>query len=104
MTKEVNDGIAEVLEEAGMWRRAAARWLVVMLLPEMTEAQREWVRKRRLYCYVQILRPTEPEKLDIMGVARAANEAQARMGIARPNGATFRLYSEEGKRVKKRSP
>ncbi|MEE4407094.1 PerC family transcriptional regulator [Enterobacter mori] len=101
MTEGVSDRIAERLEDVGLWRRAAARWLVVMLLPEMTEAQREWVRKRRLYCYVQILPPTGPERLDIMDVARAANETQARMGIARPNGVSFRQYPVEGKRAKK---
>ncbi|MGR7464288.1 PerC family transcriptional regulator [Klebsiella aerogenes] len=97
MTEGVSDSIAERLEEVGLWRRAAARWLVVMLL----QIQREWVRKRRLYCYVQILPPTGPEKLDIMDVGRAVNETQARMGIARPNGVSFRQYPEAGKWAKK---
>ncbi|MEE4407084.1 PerC family transcriptional regulator [Enterobacter mori] len=101
MTEGVSDRIAERLEEVGLWRRAMARWLVVMLLPEMTEAQREWVRKRRLYCNLQILPSLGPEKLDISDVARAANETQTRMGIARPNGVSFRQYPEEGKRAKK---
>ncbi|MGR7464276.1 PerC family transcriptional regulator [Klebsiella aerogenes] len=104
MTEEVSDSIAEGLEKAELWRRAMARWLAVMLLPEMTEAQREWVRKRRLYCNLQILPPLGPEKLDILDVARAANETQTRMGIARPNGVSFRLYPEKGKRAKKRNP
>lgn len=38
----VSDAVAERLEEAGLWRRAAARWLDVMQHCD-TEAQREWV-------------------------------------------------------------
>ena len=50
MPKEVSDSIAERLEAAGLWRRATARWLVVMGHIDHTDVQREWLRLRRQYC------------------------------------------------------
>ncbi|MDR3104233.1 MAG: PerC family transcriptional regulator [Yokenella regensburgei] len=93
----VNDAVAQRLEDSGLWRRAAARWLTVMQSPGLTEAQRSWVRERRAYCQSQIAPVIAPEKLDITEIARAANATQAQMGIARPNGTMFRRYPQEKK-------
>jgi hypothetical protein len=49
----VNDLIAEKLENAGLWRRAAARWREVMQNCE-ADAQIEWISQRRNYCYSRI--------------------------------------------------
>lgn len=46
---KVADSIAEQLEVMGLWRRAASRWLDVMLQCS-TDEQRDWVRQRRCYC------------------------------------------------------
>ncbi|KHI16182.1 transcriptional regulator, partial [Escherichia coli] len=45
--------IALKLEAAGCWRRASARWLVVMGAGDITDAQREWLLRRRAYCMAQ---------------------------------------------------
>ncbi|MGU3428900.1 PerC family transcriptional regulator [Enterobacter hormaechei] len=36
------DEVAQKLEAAGLWRRAASRWLDVMKHYALTESQREW--------------------------------------------------------------
>ncbi|EHM2992826.1 PerC family transcriptional regulator [Escherichia coli] len=73
--------VAQRLEAAGHWRRASARWLSVMGLSEHTEAQWEWLLRRREYCLAQILPPARSDKLDVAEVARAANATLKRMGI-----------------------
>lgn len=91
----MSDSVAEKLEAAGLWRRAAARWLVVMDGIEYTDAQREWIRQRRKYCQLRV-KPSvaEPEKLDIAAINKAANATQERMGLNRSGGAMFRVYPE----------
>lgn len=42
--EEIQDLVAEKLEAAGFWRRASARWRVVMNQLTLTDAQREWIR------------------------------------------------------------
>ena len=94
MSNEVSDGIAEKLEAAGLWRRAAARWLVVMNGVKHTDAQREWIRQRRKYCQSRITPLAAPGKLDIVAINKAANATQERMGLSRPSGSMFRTYPE----------
>ncbi|EHW2838375.1 PerC family transcriptional regulator [Escherichia coli] len=77
---QVQDPVAQKLEEAGLWRRAATRWLTVMGDVEYTEAQREWIRQRREYCLMQLPPQMLPEKLDVSEVARAADATLLRMG------------------------
>lgn len=89
----VEDVVAQKLEAAGHWRRASARWLLVMGNFECTEAQREWLLLRRNYCLAQISSPPPPEKLDIRDVAKAADATLKRMGIDRPSGEAFRKGS-----------
>ncbi|ELO5003334.1 PerC family transcriptional regulator [Escherichia coli] len=38
--------VVQKLEAAGCWRRASARWLIVMGNFEYTEAQQEWLLLR----------------------------------------------------------
>lgn len=86
----VKDAIAGRLESANLWRRASARWLVLMGCTEYTEAQREWMIQRRAFCLAQIPPPVLPEKIDIREIARAADKTLQQMGIASPSGEAFR--------------
>lgn len=48
----VKDKRAETLEEAGLFRRAAARWLEIFSLCSVQE--QEWVVRRRNACLVRV--------------------------------------------------
>lgn len=85
----VSNAIAEKLEDAGLWRRAAARWLAVMECCD-TDAQREWVSQKRRQCFSNIEQPVT-EQLNISALKRAARLAQDKMGIRQPGGAAFRI-------------
>ncbi|PWI77376.1 PerC family transcriptional regulator [Enterobacter sp. CGMCC 5087] len=89
----VSDVIAEKLENAGLWRREAARWLAVMDGCE-TDAQREWVSQKRRACYSRLALPVD-EKLNISALNRAANQTQGKMGIRQPSGAAFRIKPQK---------
>ncbi|MEH4990145.1 PerC family transcriptional regulator [Enterobacter ludwigii] len=89
----VSDAIAEKLENAGLWRRAAARWLAVMDRCE-TDMQREWVSQKRRQCYSNIEQPVA-EQLNISALNRAANQAQDKMGIRQPSGEAFRIKPQK---------
>lgn len=87
----VNDAIAEKLEARGLWRRAAARWLDVMLCCA-TDAERDWISQRRRYCLSMIASPRPDNKLDIGAINRAATATQEVMGISYDKGIEFRSY------------
>ena len=85
----VNDSKAEDLEAKGLYRRAAARWMEVMLLCTEDD-NREWIKRRRETCLENVKRP--PVKVEDFGdLHKAVTETQHRMGIAQPNGNAFRL-------------
>ena len=52
----VNDSKAEALEAKGLYRRAAARWMEVMLLCTEDD-DREWIKRRRETCLENVKRP-----------------------------------------------
>ena len=89
MKNEIKDAVAEKLELAGLWRRAAARWLEVMQLCK-TDTEREQARRRRNQCLSSVSRPAPEGKLGIHAINRAASRTQDRMGISQPDGAAFR--------------
>ncbi|WP_404317362.1 PerC family transcriptional regulator [Klebsiella oxytoca] len=95
MSGVVNDMLARKLEAAGLWRRAADRWLEVMLSYGLSDTQREWVRRRRKRC----LSETEPvvveERLNVMEILNAAKAAQKRMGLSQSGGAAFRYKDQK---------
>ncbi|MGN5575226.1 PerC family transcriptional regulator [Enterobacter sp. Lyrl_3] len=91
----VSDVVAEKLEKAGLWRRAAARWLAVMDLCD-TDAQRQWVSQKRRACYSNIALPVS-EQLNISALSKAATAAQAKMGISQPGGAAFRIKPQKNR-------
>lgn len=81
-TEVIEDATAHRLEASGLWRRASARWLVVMGKARLTDEEREWLLRRREYCLAQMSPSSQPEKLDISEVARAADATLKRMGIS----------------------
>lgn len=91
----VSDAVAEKLEKAGLWRRAAARWLEVMKCCH-TDAEREWISQKRRACYARI-EVAEPERLNVSAVSQAASLAQDKMGIRQLKGAAFRTRPPKNK-------
>lgn len=91
----VEDEVAQKLEAAGLWRRAASRWLDVMQLHGLTDQQRDRIRQHRRYCFSCAKPINSPEKLDVMEIVRAENTVQERMGLSQPDGAAFRLKDRE---------
>lgn len=92
----VKDKVVQKLEDSGLWRRAAARWLDVMQHGSLSDEQRDWIRQRRKYCLSRVFPVVPTEKLDIRDVARAADKTLAEMGIVNVNGAVFRHYRKSG--------
>jgi len=88
---KVNDVIAEKLEKARFWRRAAARWLDVMQICK-TETQRDWISQRRLYCLTMSSLPRHSAKLDIKTINQAATIAQEKMGIRLVKGIEYKSH------------
>lgn len=75
------DTKAEQLEEQGLWRRAAARWLDVMNEAQ-TDSQRERIARRRERCLANAKRP--PKKRETFcELQDAVNKAIDDMGIKR---------------------
>lgn len=91
----IHDEKAEKLEMAGLYRRAATRWLKV-LDGCHDISSREWVARRRLWCIQQAQTPL-PVTDTFGDVRQAATALQKKMGIWQPDGDAFR-------KIKKRSP
>ncbi|KGT95496.1 hypothetical protein NG99_03005 [Erwinia typographi] len=76
----VCDGTAQMLENAGLWRRASARWLDVMMQSGLSPAQRAWICNRRRYCQTRLPAAPIPEKPSLVAISRAASVTLKRMG------------------------
>ncbi|TXE24601.1 PerC family transcriptional regulator [Serratia marcescens] len=74
----VKDVTAEALEQAGLDRRAARRWLEV--LAHCTPDEQEWVVRRRNACLARARR-ARPGRDNFEEVKRAAAALQDRMGL-----------------------
>lgn len=92
--KGVRDITAERLEAAKLWRRAASRWLEVMLIASLNDEQREWLRQRRKFCTIQAAYSVRLERFEVAEITRAATATQIRMGISKPRGEAFRLVEK----------
>ncbi|UAN43058.1 PerC family transcriptional regulator [Enterobacter sp. JBIWA008] len=68
----VEDEAAHKLEAAGLWHRAASRWLDVMQHHGLTDQQRDRIRQHRKYCLSCAKPISSPEKRDAAEIARAA--------------------------------
>lgn len=66
----VNDPVAQSLEDKGFWRRAATRWLDI-LLTSTSDFDKEWICERKNFCITKSRLP-KPEKIDFADVSRAA--------------------------------
>ncbi len=91
----VEDEVAQKLEVAGLWRRAASRWLDVMQHHGLTAQQRDRIRQHRKYCLSCVKPISILEKLDVTEIARAAKTVQERMGLSHQYGVAFRLKDEK---------
>ncbi|HDS6912115.1 TPA: PerC family transcriptional regulator [Klebsiella oxytoca] len=98
MSGAINDALARELEAAGLWRRAADRWLEVMLLYGLSDAQREWVRRRRKRCLSAAEPVVVKSGLNVMEILNAAKATQKRMGLSQPGGAAFRFRGQKGRK------
>ncbi|EGL0308520.1 PerC family transcriptional regulator [Salmonella enterica] len=93
------DAVAEALEAAGLYRRAARRWLEVLDRCRDSE-ERAWLAARRSQCLENARKP-EPAAEYFGDVCQAASDTQKRMGIHAQN--RFRRYPSEGDTPKKSS-
>lgn len=84
----VRDSKAEALEAAGLFRRAAARWLELFSVCGVKE--QEWVVRRRNECLARVKQKVI-KKDNFSDIGRAASALQKKMGIDRPCGQAFRL-------------
>ncbi|MGE5985836.1 PerC family transcriptional regulator [Klebsiella michiganensis] len=85
--REMKDSKAEALEAKGLYRRAAQRWLDVMLMSHDRNDQ-DIARQRHNECIRKSKRPPQmPETLS--GLSEAAKKTQIRMGIKPKDGRGF---------------
>lgn len=75
----MSDAVAEALEAAGLYRRAARRWLEVLDRCLDCE-ERAWLATRRSQCLEKARKP-EPKAEYLGEVCQAASDTQKRMGI-----------------------
>ncbi len=92
----IHDEKAEKLELAGLYRRAAARWLTV-LDGCRDVSSREWVARRRLWCLEQAETP-RPLTDTFGDVRQAATALQKKMGLWQPDGDAFRTVKKHSAR------
>ncbi len=88
----IHDEKAEKLEQAGLYRRAAARWLTV-LDGCRDEDSREWAARQRLRCLQQAETP-RPVTDTFGDVRLAATALQKKMGLWQPEGNAFRAVKK----------
>ncbi|ELT1239433.1 PerC family transcriptional regulator [Salmonella enterica] len=93
------DAVAEALEAAGLYRRAARRWLEVLDRCGDSE-ERAWLAARRSQCLVNARKPEPPAEC-FGDVRQAASDTQKRMGIHAQK--KFRRYPSDGGPPKKSS-
>ncbi|EJI0485807.1 PerC family transcriptional regulator [Salmonella enterica] len=91
-TGVMSDIVAEALEAAGLYRRAARRWLEVLDRCRDSE-ERAWLAARRCQCLEKARKP-EPAAERFGDVCQAASDTQKRMGIRTQE--TFRQYPGKG--------
>ncbi|QXC16639.1 PerC family transcriptional regulator [Citrobacter braakii] len=92
----IHDEKAQKLEQAGLYRRAAARWLTV-LDGYRDASSREWVVRRRLWCLQQAEVP-RPVTETFGDIRQAATALQKKMGLWQPDGDAFRTVKKHSSR------
>ncbi|ECI0840254.1 PerC family transcriptional regulator [Salmonella enterica subsp. diarizonae] len=92
----IHDEKAKKLEQAGLYRRAAARWPTV--LDGCRDASsREWVARQRLRC-LQLAETPRPVTDTFGDVRQAATALQKKMGLWQPDGDAFRTVNKHSAR------
>lgn len=89
----VRDEKAEKLEHAGLYRRAACRWLDVLKTCK-EEHEREWIVSHRAEIQAKV-KPVTVVTDNFSDVTRAAAATQDRMGLSRQNGSAFRIKGDK---------
>lgn len=88
------DQQAELLERAGHWRRAAARWSEVLNTPSLTDAQCNQILARQRWCLAQcsatIIHDVRVGRREVDNAARQVLDS---MGQAQASGDAFRQLS-----------
>ncbi len=89
------DEIAEQLEKDGLYRRAATRWLDVLLKCN-DDVAREIIIERRKKCLEKasclVKRDSDVNSGSLRDFQRKVTIAHRRMGLNQDNGAAFRNY------------
>ncbi len=88
----IHDEKAEKLEQVGLYRRAAARWLTVLDRCRDEDA-REWAARQRLRCLQQAETP-RPVTDTFGDVRQAATALQKKTGLWQPEGNAFRTVKK----------
>jgi hypothetical protein len=94
---KVRDAQAEALEAAGLYRRAARRWLEVFD-KRVADVMRDWLRQRRNACLRRMPVPkTARDALSYREVSQAADAALRRMGMTSAcGGSDWHKDKEDG--------
>lgn len=92
----IHDEKAQKLEQAGLYRRAAARWLTV-LDGYRDASSREWVTRRCLWC-LQLAETPRPVTGTFGDVRQAATALQKKMELWQPDGDAFRTVKKHSSR------
>ena len=66
----------------------------MMLSYGLSDAQREWVRRRRRRC-LSATQPVVKDRLNVREILNAAKAAQTRMGLSQQGGAAFRFKGQK---------
>ncbi len=99
----IYDKKAKLLEEKGLWRRAANRWGEVLMLAESDKA-REYIAERRSSCIRKASVPLPPQKEGICAIRDAATKTLKNMGIDSRKTDPLRLSFRDGAMRKKSLP
>lgn len=95
MTKEelmpVTDKVAEELEKAGLYRRAATRWLQVFFeCPD--DAERAWISRRRRDCLSRTQVVAIKSDESYLDVCRAVRAVHREMGLSPSSASAYHSY------------
>lgn len=78
----ITDEIAEQLERAGLYRRAANRWTDVQMYYSISDSERNEARMRRNACINKIrMQKTLKREVRMAELYRAVNKLHRKMGL-----------------------
>lgn len=89
------DEKARALESKGLYRRAAGRWLEVLMSGALSASAQQDVLHHRKRCLARVRRAQGSKVTNFSDVSRAAKATQAKMGLSQPGGSAFRQYKKQ---------